>query len=97
MHLSFSQSMPRSTLIATIFSGMITAESIPVFSRIYLFSYSNVVANFEVWIADASSKCPLVFFNCSIKKLFLLDKVLGDILSLPFIGFGVEVKYTGYK
>ena len=60
MLLSFSQGIPRSSLIATMFSGVITAGCIAAFSRIScLFSSSIDVAYFEVLIAQASFECPL--------------------------------------
>ena len=44
VHLSFSQGCPRSTFIATMFSGVITVGIIPTFSRrSCLFSSSNDV------------------------------------------------------
>ena len=60
MQLSFSQGIPRSSVIANIFSGVITAGYIAAFSRIScLFSSSTDVTNLEVLRAQASFECPL--------------------------------------
>ena len=62
LHLSFSQSIPRSTFIATMFSGVIIAGIIPAFSRIScLFSSSNDVINLRSGLQELFRRVHLCF------------------------------------